>query len=1148
MIRSILRSLGEIILSLGFSCALLPNAFGQTITINTLVSHEVYGNGESPGGAAPGGNPSDLTLPASNNSVIVENGGTVAGSTYYGTTSGGSIYGGYDPGGGAANKNTVIIESGGFVDGGTYRSGDVYGGYAHSGDYTADNTANENTVTIDGGTKNDGTTLTVTGGYATGIKGMASGNVVTINGGAVYSVTGGDAGNMANENTVNIDDSSVSEDVIGGWSNDDGSDSIASSNVVAVNQSAVSGSVYGGHASALHGPATITVNANIVTISGASAVSGDVYGGWGQTWVAGPVESLGNKVTVENSASVNGAIYGGWTSNSYDTATATGNSVAISGGAHVGSAVYGGWAANSYGTATAMCNDVTISGGTVDGDVSGGAAMNAYGSNSMATGNSNKVIISGGTVNGGVSGGAVVISYGIADTATATDNKVIISGGTVNGNISGGSITNSYGSADNAMATDNTVTISGSPIFGANTILYGGSINGAGDAFSGNTLNLYSAGLTVAGLHNFQNLNLYLPSDLSGPMLTVTNDATLGNGVTGSTVRAIGLGDNQTVAPGDTVRLIQAGALVLNGFAQSQVQGTDDAGLTTTWKLITDATASDDGSYLDAFLKILATPGDLTRPNGITVHSSATENVSLSVGGALTVGDAGLTVDNSASGGVSVNIGTLDATAHDATVTLTNTIAWDGTNGVLFNTLNLGGDHTFTMAGSGGYTVNTYNVSGPATFNGNLNAAGSTMNFYLPAAMGNGGTMLNVTGNANVTGSRVNVGISGASSPLQAGDAVILINAATLTGAPANTTANATGMQGVTLIYDFNLSTTGNQLVATVAGAPEPGPGPARVNPQAKSLSEGFVSGVSLLNQGIDLTAGTGMSAAVDAARLPIGSSYGLGIFSTSSGGWARYDTGSQVEMSSLSLMAGMSKRVVFNHGNLTVGAFFEYGNGSYDTYNSFNNAASVHGEGDLHHLGGGIIARMDFTGSSEGHCYAEASVRAGSVDTDYKGDLRDPMGLAASYDSSSAYYGLHLATGYVWNLANKSTLDLYGKYFWTHEGGDSLRLSTGNPVDFDDVNSHRLRFGGRLSYNKYETVNPYIGVAYEHEFDGEARATTDGYAITAPSLEGDTGIGELGLTFKPSAALPVSVDLGVQGYVGTREGFTGTLHIRYDF
>jgi hypothetical protein len=48
--------------------------------------------------------------------------------------------------------------------------------------------------------------------------------------------------------------------------------------------------------------------------------------------------------------------------------------------------------------------------------------------------------------------------------------------------------------------------------------------------------------------------------------------------------------------------------------------------------------------------------------------------------------------------------------------------------------------------------------------------------------------------------------------------------------------------------------------------------------------------------------------------------------------------------------------------------------------------------------------------------------------------------------------------------------------------------------------------------------------------------------------LRGDTGMGELGLSLKPSQSLPLSFDLGVQGYTGKREGITGSLQLRYNF
>ena len=53
---------------------------------------------------------------------------------------------------------------------------------------------------------------------------------------------------------------------------------------------------------------------------------------------------------------------------------------------------------------------------------------------------------------------------------------------------------------------------------------------------------------------------------------------------------------------------------------------------------------------------------------------------------------------------------------------------------------------------------------------------------------------------------------------------------------------------------------------------------------------------------------------------------------------------------------------------------------------------------------------------------------------------------------------------------------------------------------------------------------------------------------VDAPSLEGSTGIGELGLSFRPVTGSGLSLDFGVQGYVGQREGVSGNFQVKWEF
>jgi outer membrane autotransporter barrel domain len=443
------------------------------------------------------------------------------------------------------------------------------------------------------------------------------------------------------------------------------------------------------------------------------------------------------------------------------------------------------------------------------------------------------------------------------------------------------------------------------------------------------------------------------------------------------------------------------------------------------------------------------------------------------------------------------------------------------------------------MDGFTGNTLNVWNYHGsPVTSVQSF----EYYNFLMPSNVANGDTLLTVTGTAdmddiNSLGKQASVSgvnVMGGGTVLNTGDRITLLRAGTgISGTLANAGTYLTGTKGVSLQYTYLLEQTATELAATVLDV--------SVNPQTKSLSEGRVAGLAFVNQGADLATGLGMSAARHAGS-------GLGAFAVGQGGTSRYHTGSHVDVDGFSLMAGIAWNQDTECGKLLLGAFFEGGWGDYDSHNSFSNAASVKGNGDTNYYGGGVLGRFDF----KNNIYTEASFRIGQLDTDFgSSNLRDPLGNRASYDSSSTYYGAHLGLGYIWNITDATSLDLSTKYLWTRQDSDSVTVA-GDPIKFKASDSHRWRTGARVSHAITTegglTFKPYIGAAYEHEFDGKAKATTYGYSIDAPDLKGGTGIGELGLTFKPSADCGLSLDLGVQGYVGVREGVTGSFQLKWEF
>ncbi len=215
--------------------------------------------------------------------------------------------------------------------------------------------------------------------------------------------------------------------------------------------------------------------------------------------------------------------------------------------------------------------------------------------------------------------------------------------------------------------------------------------------------------------------------------------------------------------------------------------------------------------------------------------------------------------------------------------------------------------------------------------------------------------------------------------------------------------------------------------------------------------------------------------------------------------------------------------------------------------YNSFSNYASVDGDGDTNYYGGGILGRYDLKSGALSGLYFDASARLGRTSTDFSsGDIRY-HGNKADYDSDSLYWGAHAGLGYQWSFSEKAMLDVSGKFIWTRQDGDNVNVS-GDRVHFDSADSLRTRLGGRFNYAVCDYATPYVGAYWEHEFDGKQRGNVNDIGIDSPSLKGDTGVGELGLTIKPVKDSGLSMDFGVQGYTGVREGVTGSLQLKLEF
>lgn len=298
----------------------------------------------------------------------------------------------------------------------------------------------------------------------------------------------------------------------------------------------------------------------------------------------------------------------------------------------------------------------------------------------------------------------------------------------------------------------------------------------------------------------------------------------------------------------------------------------------------------------------------------------------------------------------------------------------------------------------------------------------------------------------------------------------------------------------------------------------------------SKTLAESLLGTVAFINQGAEFIADEGIAAMVDAAKLGEVTAFGV-----MQGGSTHYNTGSYVDVDGVTLMAGAGLRV---NPNWTMAGFIEVG-----WANSAGHVEGTRGDGDHEYFGVGFATRYQ----TDGVLYVDGSLRAGRATTEFAGRYAQD---SASYDAKSLYMSAHVGLGALWDLNESLKLDTYARYMVTYLDDDDVSLNNryNDKLDLDSTVTHAVRAGARLlgDFNDYASWK--VGAAYEHVFDGDAESAVNSFSLDVPSLEGDTGVFELGLRIRPSLESNWAVDLGAKGYVGDREGVTGNMTVRYSF
>ena len=1162
------------------------SVFGATGTSGSVANSAVSADHCTVDGKVYGGN--------------VDNVGDVTGASVTMTNSSADseVYGGYTGSGNVTSASVTMTNSRAGLDvhGGSVNSGDVkdisvtvtsceingaYGGFIHSGNVTSasvtitmtNSSAVYGGLVYSGDVTNAAVTMTDSRAYAVdGGSVNDSGNVtnatVSITSGEISGyVTGGHANiGDVKDTSVDLTNISVVRDVFGGLVN---SGDVKDASVTMTNSSA--DYVYGGYTDS----GSVT-SASVTMIN--SSADGDVVGGH---VVSG---SVTNAAVSIKGGEIGGEVYGGAVSND---GSVTGASVTMINSSADGE-VYGGYT----GSGSVTSASVTMTGSSAD---------YVYGGHVFGSGDVKDVSasITGGRINHGVYGAEITDSGSVtgvsltmtnssADLVYGADNSsgdvkdvsVAITGSNIVGAISevaGGYVWNSGSSVTSASVTmtdSHTGKIYGGRAEGD------GSMTGTSVAMTNSSADYAVYGGYVGSDGSVTNAAVTITSgELGGEVYggEVWNDGSVSNAAVTITSGEIGgevyggevWNDGSVNGASVTMTNSRAGGTVYGGAVWN------DGNVTSASVTMTNSSAdyvhggyTDSGSVTNASVTLRNSVADAVfggRVNSGDVTNATVSITSGEIAGPVFGGYAN-TVGSVTNAAVSITSGEIGSSVYGgfaysgsvegATVNLNSgSVGTEGTPGRVYagfiatgsgsavnGTINLRGSFPYAELYGGGtgdstgdlVTGNTLNV-----YDKNLQALSAQnfqyLNFHLPADISAGETILTLTGSGltvPVIGTTVNTYASGVTG-LRAGDELTLLSGKIDTSAGELNTVEGTIEIGISkeykTVYETQTENADSDYVRIKVV--DTGRG---LKSQTKSLAETAVFSSALAAGGADALVNSAMDSAEIAARarakwMPYAN---MGYSDM------RYDSGSHIDANGWNLNLGAARRFISTGGELLVGPFFEYGRSDYDSYSE-----GIHADGDGHFTGGGIFVRQ----KNNNGFYYEGSVRGGRVKADYKTDGMNGGTVHEEFEYDTNYWAFHVGVGKEFELKNRSRLNAYLRYFYTHQNDFSAPLSSGETYDFDDVTSSVIRAGARWSreVNDYSTL--YAGLAYQYEFDSEAAAHFDGDSTLSPSLEGSSGMLELGWQVRPKKDGNMAVDVGVAGWAGKKRGVNFHAGVKWD-
>ena len=596
-----------------------------------------------------------------------------------------------------------------------------------------------------------------------------------------------------------------------------------------------------------------------------------------------------------------------------DNITATGGN-----GGNIENSAYGGNLTGGNGGIVTLTFDKTVTGN-----------ITATGGN----GSNIEILAYGGNLTGG-NGGNVTLTFN--ETVTGNINATGSDGGSIEisaygGNLTGGNGGNATLTFNDIVVTDNISLTSGTngTRNGANsTPGNGGSVNFTANSISGKKSVDSSSNTTT-------NIDINLTKndgDITFDVGTLNiDDNTVKITVEDNSSNSNNNGENNIVIAKTGQNHIDNLILTGNGdfktidANRNQINDITVGSLTIDGAVISDNTENNKNNNWDNIIgRTYTTDNDniALGENGVTFdiasNKTLAKNLTGSNPGNLTkTGTGTLALTGSTydySGLTVVEQGTLDASASALTAS---------------KGLTLLGGATFVANNSQNWNEKQFVVydngsDNSATYQGNLNAKNS--NLYFIASGDNTNPLLSVTGSADISGSKYNIGFTGKTT-FDEGQTLTLIE--------ADGTIDASGLQqgnDIDGIDDIKIGSTITQSITDVTTVPEVASngskliatlGSTLAADEASVLNASMLGGLAFNLQGADLIAREGMEAAVRSAQLDNNHAVFAALTRSS------LDYGA-VDVDGTNMLAGLAWRSTTGAGNLTYGVFAEHGDGSW--------------------------------------------------------------------------------------------------------------------------------------------------------------------------------------------------------------------------